>query len=58
MPVAEYAPEQTNESSNNYIGWWALAGVGVVAIIYGVWEWRQEVVNLMRKLGSFIHSSK
>lgn len=58
IPQAEFAPEQTSELSNNYVGWWSLAGVGVVAVIYGIWEWRQEIRNLVRKLGSFRHSKK
>ncbi len=58
MPQAEYAPEQTAEPSNGYIGWLALAGVGSVAISYGVWEWRQEVIRFARKIGSFIHFKK
>lgn len=49
MPKAEYAPEQTNESANDYILWWSLAAVGMVAIIYGIWEWRHEIVNLIKK---------
>jgi len=51
IPTADYAPEQTFESSNNYVLWWSLAGVGAVAIIYGVWEWRQEIVKLVQKIG-------
>ena len=51
IPVAAFAPEKTNETLNNYIVWWTLAGVGSVAIIYGVWEWRQEIMKLMHKFG-------
>jgi hypothetical protein len=50
MPLAEYKPEQTNQSVNNYIIWWSLAAVLLVAIIYGIWEWRHEVVGLFRKI--------
>lgn len=58
IPQVAYAPVQTSEPTNNYIGWWSLAGVGAVAVIYGVWEWRQEILNIIRKLGSFRHSGK
>jgi hypothetical protein len=58
VPQAEYAPEQSNESSKNYILWWSLIGVGVVAIGYGVWEWRQEIMRLCQKLGSLLHFKK
>jgi len=50
MPQAEYAPEQTAVSSNGYVGWLALAGVGIVAIVYAIWEWRQEIVGVIRKI--------
>ena len=58
IPAAAFAPEQTNEPLNNYIGWWVLAGVGLVAIIYGVWEWRQEIMKLTSKIGYFLHLKK
>jgi len=50
MPQADYAPEKTNEASNNYVLWWSLAGVGFVAIVYGIWEWRQEIGRLIQKI--------
>ena len=50
MPLVEYKPEQTNSSANNYVLWWSLAAVLFVAIIYGIWEWRNEVVGLFRKI--------
>lgn len=54
IPLADYAPEQTAESSNNYVLWWSLTGVVVVAIAYGVWEWRQEIGRLFRKIKKII----
>ena len=50
IPLAEYKPEQTNQSANNYIIWWSLAAVLLVAIMYGIWEWRHEIVGLFRKI--------
>ena len=50
IPTAKYKPEQTNESTNNYIIWWSLAAVLSVAIIYGIWEWRHEIKSLFRKI--------
>lgn len=49
MVAASYAPEKT-EPISNYFGWWVLGGVGFVAIVYGLWEWRYEVVKIGRKL--------
>ena len=58
MSQAEYAPDQTIESSNNDVFWWTLAGVGFVAISYGVWEWRTEMLRFFKKLASFLHFNK
>jgi len=58
MTKADYAPEQTGQSSGNSIMWWSLAAVGSVAIVYGLWEWRQEIIHFMRKFGSFLKPSK
>ena len=49
MPLADYKPEQTNDPTNNYMILWSLAVVLLVAIIYGIWEWRHEVVGVFRK---------
>lgn len=58
IPVADYAPVQTEEPTNNYVGMWSLVGVGSVAVVYGIWEWRQEIVKLTRKLFAFLHLPK
>ncbi|NCQ54057.1 hypothetical protein COV88_02470 [Candidatus Saccharibacteria bacterium CG11_big_fil_rev_8_21_14_0_20_41_19] len=58
VPAAAYAPEQTFEASNNYVLLWSLVGVGAIAIIYGIWEWRQEIVKLVHRIGSFRHFNK
>lgn len=49
MLKADYAPEQTGQSSGNSIMWWSLIAVVAVAIIYGLWEWRQEIAGLIKK---------
>ncbi len=54
IPKVKYAPEQTSESSNISIVWWSLAGVGLAAVGYGVWEWRQEIIGVIKKIKSFI----
>ena len=58
IPVVDYAPEQTSVKSDNNILWWSLVGVGFVAIIYGIWEWRQEIYRLLKKIGLFLHLTK
>ncbi len=56
IPTAGYAPEQANESSNNSILMWSLISVGAIAIFYGIWEWRQEIVNLFNKVRFGFHN--
>ncbi len=58
MPKADYAPKQTASNSNNYIIWLSLAVVGMVAVGYGIWEWRQEINNGRLKLLSFLKHRK
>lgn len=57
MISANYTPEKTVPVSS-YFGWWALGGVGLVAIGYGVWEWRVEAGRLLKKIPSFIKRKK
>ncbi len=58
IPDANYAPVQTSEPTNNYVIWWSLAGVGLVATAYGLWEWRHEIVGLFHKITRFRHFVK
>lgn len=57
-PEAAFAVEPVADAGKAFVGWWALGGVGVLALGYGVWEWRQEMMVGIRKIGSFFHSSK
>lgn len=58
VPNAAFKVEPVAQSATAFIGWWALGGVGLVALGYGVWEWRQEMLTGIRKIGSFISSRK
>ncbi len=55
---ADYAPEQTKQLSSDSVLWWSLAVVGIVAVGYGIWEWRQEIRRLWQKIGTAIRSKK
>lgn len=57
MVSADYAPEKT-EPVSNYFGWWVLGGVGVVAIGYGIWEWRREIVKFAKKVAVLVKRKK
>lgn len=58
MPQADFAPKQTSQAENNYVLWWSIAGVGSVAVIYGVWEWRQEIGKIIRKIAGIFGRHK
>ena len=58
MPQADYAPEPTSQVSDNNILWWSLGGVGFVAIIYGIWEWRIEIGRLVHKIRLLLQHKK
>lgn len=58
IPEAAFAVESVKDATQAFIGWWALGGVGVLALGYGAWEWRREVAVLLGRIGTFFHSSK
>ena len=53
-----FGVETVGEASKAFVGWWALGGLGILAIGYGVWEWRQEMIGAIHKVGSFFTSGK
>lgn len=55
---AAFAIETAQDAGKAFIGWWALGGVGAVALGYGVWEWREEARMAIRKVSSFFTSLK
>lgn len=58
VPEAVFAVEPIKDTTNAFIGWWALGGVGLLALGYGAWEWHREVLAGLKKIGTFFHSSK
>ncbi len=58
IPEAAFAVEPIADSAGAVWGWWALGGVGLVAVGYAGWEWREEVLRLVRRFGTFFHSRK
>lgn len=47
MPDVGYAPEKTAQQSSDNSLYFVLAGVGAVALGYGIWEWRREIAKLL-----------
>lgn len=58
IPDAAFAVKSVKEGGKAFAGWWALGGVGVLAVGYGAWEWRREVVGLFRKTATFFRSGR
>lgn len=57
-PDAAFQPEAVAETGKAFVGWWALGGLGLAAVGYGIWEWRQEMLGALQKVGTFFTSSK
>lgn len=36
------------------LGWVAFACVAIIAAAYGIWEWRQEAISFIKRLGRFV----
>lgn len=53
VPDAAFAIEQMKETGKAFVGWWALGGIGTLAIGRGLWEWRGEMLAGIRKIGTF-----
>lgn len=55
LPAADFAVTKVPDDNavSSPIGWLAFAGVGGLAVGYGVWEWRRELTGLFGGLGTF-----
>lgn len=58
IPTAEYKITPVAQSDNSSVIWWSIGGVGCVAAIYGIWEWRKELIKIVKKIGRFLHLVK
>jgi hypothetical protein len=43
--TAPFPVEPVDQSGADFVGWWVLGGIGALAVGYGIWEWRQELVR-------------
>lgn len=50
VPDAAFAVQPVKDTSASFIGWWALGGVGLLAVGYAIWEWRREIAVLWRRV--------
>lgn len=56
MPVAGFAPEVITETATSMMGWWVAGGVSLVAVGYGIWQWRFEISRFTKRTASFFTS--
>lgn len=49
VPEAAFAVQTIKDTGMVFVGWWALGAVGLLAIGYGVWEWRRDIVAFVRR---------
>jgi hypothetical protein len=57
-PPAAFGVEPVTDTAKAFIGWWALGGLGIVALGYGAWEWRHELWSGVQKVGTFFTGGK
>lgn len=50
VPDAAFAVQPVEDTGATFVGWWVLGGLALLAVGYGVWEWRREVINILHKL--------
>lgn len=53
VPAAAFAVKPVGDSSKAFIGWWALGGVTMAALLYAGWEWRYEIRQWIRYIPTF-----
>lgn len=57
IPEAAFPISPMKTSEKDTLGWWAFGAVATLAIGYGIWEWRQEIAGIARRvLGIFVHN--
>lgn len=56
VPAAAFGVEPIKDSATAFVAWWALGGVAVLALGYGGWEWRREIMSGVKRVTAFLHS--
>lgn len=58
IPDAAFSPVPLAQTGQTFTGWWALGGVGTLAIGRLGWEWREEALGMVKKVAAFLTSGK
>lgn len=51
--AADFPVEAVAQTGQATLGWWAFGGVGLLAAGYAGWEWRRELIKLIRTIVPF-----
>ena len=57
MPTVGSAAAEVKQVAGATWGWWVFGGVGLLAVGYGVWQWRWEISQFVRKIRESIKSA-
>lgn len=58
IPKADYQPIINASGISSNFPLWSISAVAAVAIGYGCWEWREDLVRLSRRARAFVGSKK
>ena len=57
MPAAGSAAAEVKQIAGATWGWWVFGGVSLLAVGYGIWQWRWEISQFVRKIRESIKSA-
>ena len=57
MPTVSSAAAEVKQVAGATWGWWVFGGVSLLAVGYGVWQWRWEISQFVRKIRESIKSA-
>jgi len=57
MPTVGSAAAEVKQVAGATWGWWVFGGVSLLAVGYGVWQWRWEISQFVRKIHESIKSA-
>lgn len=57
MPTVGLAAAEVKQVAGATWGWWVFGGVSLLAVGYGVWQWRWEISQFVRKIRESIKSA-